>query len=279
VGVCVSLLSPAKWQCHLQSHGWQPLAAVGHIILAVAGNVVQVGDYDPDLTMLLATILLLAFEIVTPTQGVQLCAAAAAGGCVCCRSGAVAVVPRLCSLRVCVVVVVVVMVTMKMVPPRVESLSVCLAGCRAVGVGVGVVSPAWAGFSNTGVITVAAMFIIAKCIEVNGTVDFIARVCLGKPRSLISAQFRHMAPTAMLSAFIPNTPLVATMIPILASWTTRIGVSAAQVMIPLSFASMVRATAWRRLAERCLCAELCFHSSSSVHWQCVRIHARKRANV
>jgi hypothetical protein len=31
----------------------------------------QVGDYDPDLTMLLATILLLAFEIVTPTQGVE----------------------------------------------------------------------------------------------------------------------------------------------------------------------------------------------------------------
>ena len=42
------------------------LIAVG----IVSGSLtLMVGNYDPDLTMLLATVLLLAFGIVTPAQG------------------------------------------------------------------------------------------------------------------------------------------------------------------------------------------------------------------
>ncbi len=98
---------------------------------------------------------------------------------------------------------------------------------------------AWAGFSNTGVLTVAAMFVIAKCIEVNGTLDLVTRLFLGRPSSHIVAQLRVFVPVTIASAFVANTPLVAAMMPIIASWTTRIRKPVTQFMIPLSFASMI----------------------------------------
>ena len=98
---------------------------------------------------------------------------------------------------------------------------------------------AWAGFSNSGVITVAAMFIVAKCIEVNGTIDYITRRLLGRPKNHFVAQLRFLVPVAVGSAFIANTPLVAAMIPVLASWTTRINMPVSQFMMPLSFVSMI----------------------------------------
>jgi di/tricarboxylate transporter len=90
---------------------------------------------------------------------------------------------------------------------------------------------AWAGFSNTGVITVAVMFIIAKCIEVSGTIDWVTRKSLGLPKNRIWAQFRYLTPTVIVSIFTPNTPLVAAMIPVTMSWTTRIKKSPAQFMV------------------------------------------------
>ena len=92
-------------------------------------------------------------------------------------------------------------------------------------------STAWAGFSNTGVITVAAMLVIAKCIEVSGTVDSITRKSLGLPKNRIWAQLRFLSPTVIVSIFTPNTPLVAAMIPVAMSWTTRIRMSPAQFMV------------------------------------------------
>ena len=92
---------------------------------------------------------------------------------------------------------------------------------------------AWAGFSNTGVITVAAMFVIAKCIEVSGTIDWVTRKSLGQPKNRIWAQLRFLTPTAIASIFTPDTPLVAALIPVAMSWTTRIRMSPAQFMVRL----------------------------------------------
>ena len=83
------------------------------------------------------------------------------------------------------------------------------------------------------------MFVVAKCIEVNGTIDFLTRKLLGRPTNHIIAQLRVLAPVALISAFIANTPLVAAMLPVLASWTTRINMPMSLFAIPLSYASMI----------------------------------------
>ena len=75
------------------------------------------------------------------------------------------------------------------------------------------------------------MFVIAKCIEVSGTIDWVTRKSLGQPKNRILAQLRFLTPTAIASIFTPNTPLVAAMIPVAMSWTTRIRMSPAQFMV------------------------------------------------
>jgi hypothetical protein len=91
--------------------------------------------------------------------------------------------------------------------------------------------PAWAGFSNSGVITIAMLFVIAKCIEVSGTIDDITRFFLGHPKRMFIAQLRFQLPTAIISAFVANTPLVAAMMPVISSWTTRISMPVSQFMV------------------------------------------------
>jgi hypothetical protein len=51
-----------------------------------------------------------------------------------------------------------------------------------------------------------------------------------------------MVPIAIVSAFLNNTPVVAVMIPIVQRWGKNIGVSAQQLLIPLSFASILGGT-------------------------------------
>ena len=65
---------------------------------------------------------------------------------------------------------------------------------------------------------------------------------LGRPQNAASAQIRLMAPIAIVSAFLNNTPVVAVMIPIVQSWGRSIGISAQQLLIPLSFASILGGT-------------------------------------
>jgi Na+/H+ antiporter NhaD/arsenite permease-like protein len=49
-------------------------------------------------------------------------------------------------------------------------------------------------------------------------------------------------PVAFVSAFLNNTPVVAIMIPILQKWSRRVGIPNSQLMIPLSFASILGGT-------------------------------------
>lgn len=101
---------------------------------------------------------------------------------------------------------------------------------------------ALSGFSNEGLITVAAMFIIAAGIRASGGVELIVNLMLGNPKSLRSALFRLVLPIIPLSAFLNNTPVVATMIPAVTRWSKRIGVSPSKLMIPLSYAAILGGT-------------------------------------
>jgi len=108
----------------------------------------------------------------------------------------------------------------------------------------GLLTPAeaFAGFSNSGLMTVAALFVVAAGIHHSGGVDLVVRYLLGKPESVRSAQARIIFPVALLSGFLNNTPVVATMIPAVLAWSRKIRVAPSKLMIPLSYAAILGGT-------------------------------------
>jgi len=101
---------------------------------------------------------------------------------------------------------------------------------------------ALSGFSNEGLITVAAMFVIAAGISATGGIEIVVNRLLGNPKSTRAALFRLVLPLIPLSAFLNNTPVVATMIPAVTRWSKRIGISPSKLMIPLSYTSILGGT-------------------------------------
>lgn len=65
---------------------------------------------------------------------------------------------------------------------------------------------------------------------------------LGTPTTAAGAQLRLMVPIAIVSAFLNNTPVVVVMIPIVQRWCKNVGISSQQLLIPLSFASILGGT-------------------------------------
>ena len=103
------------------------------------------------------------------------------------------------------------------------------------------VDEAVAGFSNEGLLTVMALYVVAsgishtgkpfshaalksalrasfflsvRVVRCSGGLDWYMSKALGKPKMLCMAQLRLMIPVAIASALFNNTPLVAIMIPI-----------------------------------------------------------------
>src|SRR5262249_52888418 len=109
---------------------------------------------------------------------------------------------------------------------------------------VGVLTPAQAlaGFSNEGMITVAVLSVVATGLRETGAMAMVAQRGLGRPRTVSLAEARLMLPTAFMSAFIYDAPLVAILLPVVADWAKRIRISASQLMIPLSYAAMLGGT-------------------------------------
>ncbi len=101
---------------------------------------------------------------------------------------------------------------------------------------------AFAGFSNTGLITVAAMFIVAAGIQGSGGVDLLVRYVLRNPKGERAAQVRLCGSVLVFGAFLNNTPVVATMIPAVRAWSKRIDVAPSKLMIPLSYATILGGT-------------------------------------
>jgi len=106
---------------------------------------------------------------------------------------------------------------------------------------VGILKPedALAGFSNSGLMTVAVLFVVAEGLRQTGGANFIGQKMLGQPKSLLAAQTRVMLPSAVLSGFMNNTPVVAMMLPIVKDWSKKYRISVSHVMLPLSYAAIL----------------------------------------
>ncbi|HLV78247.1 MAG TPA: SLC13 family permease [Marinobacter sp.] len=109
---------------------------------------------------------------------------------------------------------------------------------------LGITSPAetLAGFSNSGLVTVVAMFVVAAGIHNSGGVDLLVNHLLRSPKTVRGAQTRIALPVALLSGFLNNTPVVATMIPAVNAWSRKIGVAPSKLMIPLSYSAILGGT-------------------------------------
>ncbi|GMH78286.1 hypothetical protein TrLO_g10397 [Triparma laevis f. longispina] len=104
------------------------------------------------------------------------------------------------------------------------------------------VPEAIAGFSNEGLLTVVVLFVVAGGISQTGGLDWYMAKILGRPKTLAGAQFKFMVPIAFVSAFLKNTPVVMVMIPIVQRWAKTIKQPSSQLLIPLSFASILGGT-------------------------------------
>ena len=104
--------------------------------------------------------------------------------------------------------------------------------------GIIAIDDAFKGFSNQGMLTVGILYIIAVTLQNSGIFTSMLEKLLGSNRGTF-LYLRLMFPVAFLSAFLNNTPLVASFIPFLKRWTKKNGFPASKIMIPLSYAAIV----------------------------------------
>lgn len=92
---------------------------------------------------------------------------------------------------------------------------------------------------NEGVLTVAALFVVAAGLTETGGMSRLTERLLGRPGSEIGAQLRLMLPVSTFSAFLNNTPIVAMFMPVVEDWCRKIGVSPSKLLLPLSYAAIL----------------------------------------
>jgi di/tricarboxylate transporter len=98
------------------------------------------------------------------------------------------------------------------------------------------------GFSNPGVLTIGALFMVAAGMYSTGAITMISEKLIGRPKTLLSAQGRILPPVAFGSAFLNNTPLVAMMIPVVRDLSKSCRLPATRLYIPLSYSSILGGT-------------------------------------
>lgn len=99
---------------------------------------------------------------------------------------------------------------------------------------------ALSGFANAAPWTVAALYVLAFAGDKTGMMGPIVNRLLGRgDRVTTGSTARILLPTAGISAFINNTPLVAILIGQVTSWCNRHGVSPSKLLLPISYAAIL----------------------------------------
>ncbi len=99
---------------------------------------------------------------------------------------------------------------------------------------------AFAGFSNSAVITVWAMFILSEGLTRTGIADIIGRqvMRIGGSRE-VTLIFVIMVTGAVLSAFMNNIGVAALMLPVVVEVARRTGVAASRLLMPLAYSTLL----------------------------------------
>ena len=109
----------------------------------------------------------------------------------------------------------------------------------------GVLNPgeAMQGFGSPALITLMGLFAISAGLFRSGGLDrlrgLIGSDAIRSPKRMIALMVGAVGP---VSAFVPNTPIVAALLPVIESWCQRRGISPSRVLLPLSFATVLGGT-------------------------------------
>ena len=106
---------------------------------------------------------------------------------------------------------------------------------------VGIITPeqAFAGFSNSAVLAVASLFVVAAGLERTNALTFLDRVFFSKSSKLTVMLPKLMMPTSFMSAFLNNTPIVAMLLPRIQRFAKKRNIPASKLLIPLSYAAIL----------------------------------------
>jgi di/tricarboxylate transporter len=109
---------------------------------------------------------------------------------------------------------------------------------------LGVITPtqAFAGFANEGMLTVAALFVVAAGLRETGVMDYVGDHLLGRVATERGALLRLTAILIPHGIFLNNTPVVALLLPVVIDWCRRRQVSPSRLLIPLSFLTILGGT-------------------------------------
>ncbi len=98
------------------------------------------------------------------------------------------------------------------------------------------------GFSNSGVLTIGALFMVAAGMYSTGAITMLTEKLVGRPKTLLGAQLKILPVVSFGSGFLNNTPLVAMMIPVIRDLAKSCRLAATRLYIPLSYASILGGT-------------------------------------
>ncbi len=122
-----------------------------------------------------------------------------------------------------------------------------LTGLLCVGIFIvtGVLTPekALAGFGSPSLITLMGLFAVSSALFKSGALDRVRELISSEniktPRKLITLITFLIAP---ISGIVPNTPVVASLLPLIEGWCERRNISPSKVLLPLSFATLLGGT-------------------------------------
>ena len=110
---------------------------------------------------------------------------------------------------------------------------------------LGILTPeeALSGFSNKQVALIAMLLIVSSVIKKFEITGYFFRKLVNENLSYKSFLTRLMGVVSFLSAFLNNTPIVATLMPYVYTWGKKKGISPSKLLIPLSYAAILGGTA------------------------------------
>ena len=118
-----------------------------------------------------------------------------------------------------------------------------LAAALLIVCGVLKPSEALEGFGSPALITLMGLFALSAGLFRSGGLDrlraLIGSDAVRSPKRMIALMVAAVGP---VSAFVPNTPIVASLLPVIEGWCHRRRISPSKVLLPLSFATVLGGT-------------------------------------
>ncbi len=117
--------------------------------------------------------------------------------------------------------------------------------CVAIFIATGVLTPqkALAGFGSPSLITLMGLFAVSSALFKSGALDRVREIIASQR---IKTTRRFIALLAFLiapiSGIVPNTPVVASLLPLVEGWCQKRKISPSKVLLPLSFATLLGGT-------------------------------------